>query len=115
MPSTADTKVVSDFNQKHCIKRTYFFQVKKYSDQQCTFHEPLTSEQEISDFPDPIPYEENGIEHYKMGSDSVEKCMQSLLLDSSKRPHNNPFSPMAQRAKNVGLTVKGVECKEPRV
>lgn len=43
--------------------------MKKCSDVQCTFHRPLTSGQDISDFPDPIPYEENGVERYKQGSD----------------------------------------------
>ena len=85
------------------------------SDLQCTFHEPLTSEQEISDFPDLILYEENGIEHYKMGSNSEEKCMPLLLLDSSKCPDNIPFSPTVQKAKSAGLTVKCDECKRPHV
>ena len=115
MPTTTETGAVNDFFQKHCNKRTYYFQVKKCSDTECVFHKPLSSEEKIKDFPDPIPYEENGIPHYSKGSDPKEKYVPSTLLDSSKRPHNVPFSPSAQTAKNAGMTIRCIDCKKQRM
>ena len=34
---------VSEFFEKHCISRTYFFQVKKCNDPNCTFHKPIVA------------------------------------------------------------------------
>ena len=97
------------------MKRTYLFQVKKCTDKQCCFHEPLNSVEEIEDFPDPIPYEVNGIPHYKNGTDPKEKNIPSLLLNVLTRPHYITFPPTAQSGKNVGMLVKCVECKKPRL
>ena len=88
--------------------------MKKCTDKQCRFHESLNSIEEIEDFPDPIPYEGNGIPNYK-GTDPEEKNIPSLLLDVSKRPHNILFPPTAQSGKNVGMLVKCMECKKPRL
>ena len=111
-PSSAESGPVAEFYETHCVKRTYLFKVKKCTDKQCRFHEPLNSV-EIEDFPDLIPYEVNGILHYKKGTDPEEKNIPSLLLDVSKRPHNIHFPPTAQSGKNVGMLVKCVECKKP--
>ena len=111
-PSSAESGPVAKFYETHCVKGTDLFQVKKCTDKQCSFHEPLNSV-EIEGFPDPIPYEVNGIPHYK-GTDPEEKNIPSLLLDVSKRPHNILFPPTAQSGKNVRMLVKCVECKKPR-
>ena len=52
-----------EFYDKHCVSRTYFFQVRKYSDASCTFHKPLRGDQNIDVFLDPEPYEEEGVTH----------------------------------------------------
>ena len=46
---------------------------------------------------------------------ATEKYLPSKLEDPEKRPHNIPFPPSAQTAKNVGLTIKCVECGKPRL
>ena len=115
MPSSSDDPIVKDFYEKHCIKRTYFFQVKKCDDVQCPFHQPITTGNRIDDFPDPIPYDDNGVERYKEGTDNEEKFLPSMLQDASKRPHNIPFAPTGQTAKAGGLTIRCVECKKTRV
>ena len=56
-----------EFYEKHCVSRTYFFQVQKCSDASCTFHKPLHCDQNINVFPDPEPYEEEGVTHYRQG------------------------------------------------
>ena len=114
-PSSAESGPVAEFYETHCVKRTDLFQVKKCTDKQCRFHAPLNSVEEIEDFPDPIPYEVNGIPHYKKGTNPEEKNIPSLLLDVSKGPHNIPFPLTAQPGKNVGMLVKCVEYKKPRL
>ena len=44
-----------------------------------------------------------------------EKYLPSKLEDVEKRPHNIPFSPCAQTAKNVGFFLKCEECNKPRL
>ena len=44
-----------------------------------------------------------------------EKYLPSKLQDVSKQPHNVPFTPTAQTAKNVGMIIKCSECKKPRL
>ena len=48
-------------------------------------------------------------------SDPVEKFLPSVLEDVEKSPHNVPFSPCAQTAKNVGFTITCVGCRKPRL
>ena len=55
------------------------------------------------------------MQHYKAGNNPTEKYLPSKLEDPEKRPHNIPFSPSAQTAKYVGLTIKCVECEKPRL
>ena len=115
-PSCSDEPpIVKDFYDKHCVKRTYFFQVKKCDDATCSFHLPLKEGVEVDNFPDPIPYDDNGIERYKKGIDSQEKFLPSNLVDVTKRPHNVPFSPTAQTAKAASMVIRCVECKKARV
>ena len=100
MPSCSGRNIASEFYQKHFTKRTYFFQVKKCDDNRCSFHDPLTGGK-IDDFPDPIPFDdEEGIQRYKIGKDKKEKYLPSLLIDAPRQPHDIPFSPTAQSAKN---------------
>ena len=69
----------------------------------------------IDVFPDPVPTEVDGSLHYQPGSDPTEKFLPSLLEDVEKSPHNVPFPPTAQTAKNVGFTVSCMACKKPRL
>ena len=104
-----------EFYEKHCVSRTYFFQVRKFSVSSCTFHKPLRGDQNIDVFPDPEPYEEEGVTHYRPGSDPEEKYLPSKLEDPERRAHNIPFSPSAQTAKNVGFIIRCEQCKKPRL
>ena len=52
---------------------------------------------------------------YRLGSDPEENYLPSKLEDPEKRPHNVPFSPSAQTAKNVGFLITCEECKKPRL
>ena len=91
---------LSKFYEKHCTSRTYFFQVRKCSDLNL-FLSPLRGDDEITVFPDPVPTEVDGILHYQPDSDPSEKFLPSQLEDVEKNPHNIPFSPTANTAKNV--------------
>ena len=95
---------VSQFFEKHCISRTYFFQVKKCNDP--NFHNPIRGDRSINTFPDPIPHEVDGVLHCQPGIDEEEKFLSSTLEDVEKRPHNIPFNPSCQTANNVGFIVK---------
>ena len=53
--------------------------------------------------------------HYEPGTDSNEKFLPSRLVDVEKGPHNIPFSPTGQAAKNVGFVVKCEECSKSRL
>lgn len=110
-----DAQNVLDFYEKHCITRTYFFQIRKCSDISCKFHKPIRGGDEIDVFPDPVPQEMDGILHYNPGSDADEKFLPSKLLDVEKGSHNIPFSPSGQTAKNVGFVIKCQECSKPRL
>ena len=44
-----------EFYEKHCISRTYFFQVRKCSDLDCPYHNLLRSNVDIEVLPDPVP------------------------------------------------------------
>ena len=106
---------IKRFYEKHCVSRTYFFQVFKCDDINCEFHDPLRGPGKITVLPDPEPYEVDGVVHYRPGSDPEEKYLPSKLEDPEKRPHNVPFSPSAQTATNVGRLIKCEECKKPRL
>ena len=115
MPSCSGRNIASEFYQKHFTKRTYFFQVKKCDDNRCPFRDPLTGSK-IDDFQDPIPFDdEEGVQRYKIGKDKKEKYLPSLLIDAPRQPHDIPFSPTAQSAKNASLTIKCGECRKQRV
>ena len=80
------------------------------------FHKAMRANEDIADFPDPVPFEdEEGNQHYKEGTDPEEKYLPSKLADVSKQPHKVPFSPTAQTAKNVGAIIKCADCKKPRL
>ena len=49
------------FSKTHCTKRTYFFQIRKCGDPSCTFHKEIRGGHKITIFPDPIPYEDDGV------------------------------------------------------
>ena len=106
---------VVEFLKTHAKSRTYFFQVLKCEQNDCRFHSPRRGTQPIRPFPDPVPYDDNGIERYKEGVDNDEKYLPSKLQDVTKQAHRLPFSPTAQTAKNTGLTVKCCHCKKPRL
>ena len=97
----------------HCARR--HFQVRKCSSNDCDFHKDTRGFEKITVFPDPEPYEEDGVKHYRPGSDPDEKFLPSKLHNAEKRPHNILFSPSAQTAKNVGMTVRCIECEKPRI
>ena len=116
MPYLKVTKFAScSIFEKHCISRTCFFQVKKCDDPNCTFYKPTRSDHSIDTFPDPIPHEVDGILHYQPGIDEEEKFPPSTLKDVVKRPHDIPFNPSSQTAKNVGFIVKCEECNKSRL
>ena len=75
----------------------------------------MRGSEEVTEFPDPEPYEIEGVQHYRPGKDPSERYLPSKLEDAEKRPHNVPFTPSAQTAKNVGITVKCAECERPRL
>ena len=81
MPSSSDDPIVKDFYEKHCVKRTYFFQVKKCDDVRGPFHQTKTTGKSIDNFPDRIPYDDNGFERYKEGTDNEEKFLPLMLQD----------------------------------
>ena len=98
---------VSEFHEKHCTSRTYFFQVRKCNNLNRTYHKPTRGSTEVEVFPDPtVPYELDGNLHYQPGSDPAEKFLPSKLENVEKCAHNIPFSPSAQTARNVGFTIK---------
>ena len=106
---------VKKFYDKHCVSRTYFFQVFKCDDTTCEFHKPIRGPSKISIFPDPEPFEEDGLMRYRPGSDPEEKYVPSKLVDPEKRSHNIPFSLSAQTSKNVGFVIKCEECQKSRL
>ena len=79
------------------------------------FHKEMRGFEEVTVFPDPEPYEEDGVQHYRPGNDPTEQYLPSTLEDVEKRAHNIPFPPSAQSAKNVGITIKCTECERPRL
>ena len=46
--------MVSEFNEKHCTSRTYFFQVRKCNNLNCTYHKPTRGSTEVEVFSDPL-------------------------------------------------------------
>ena len=114
--SDAKTSEVIEFYNKHCTQMTCFFQVRKCDDISCSFHQPIRGDvASIEVFPDPVPTEVDGVLHYQAGSDPEEKFLPSVLEDVEKSPHNVPFPPSAQTAKNVGFTISCVGCHKPRL
>lgn len=103
------------FYEKNFVSHTYFFLVFKCDEATCKFHKPLRGPDKIDTFPDPEPYEVDGVIRYRRGSDPEQKFLRSKLEDPEKRPHNKPFSPTAQTAKNVAITIPCEECKKPRL
>ena len=87
----------------------------KCDDLTCEFHKSIRGPVKVENFPDPVPYEEDGVTRYQPGLDPAEKFLSSKLEDPEKRSHNIPFSPTAQTAKNVGITIPCEECKKPRL
>ena len=76
----------------------------------------MNSTLEIERFPDPIPHtDEVSIERFKEGRDDKEKYLTSRLVDVTKQPHDLPFLPTGQTAKNVPKNVKCSECKKSGV
>ena len=104
-----------DFYEKYCTSRKYFFQIRKCNNLSCVHHKPLRGDEEIDIFPDPVPKETDGVLHYTPGSDLSEKFLPSTLENVEKSPHDVPFSPTAQTAKNVGFVISCSECKKPRL
>ena len=98
--------LIKNFFETHVRRRFYFFQVRKCTDLNCKFHEKLRGADEITEFPDPEPYEVDGVQHYKAGNDPTEKYLPSKLEDPEKRPHNIPFPPSAQTAEKRGINYK---------
>ena len=99
------------FLDTHCVKRTYYFHVKKCSEPTWPFHAPMRIKSEkIETFPDPIPYiDEEGVKRFKEGFDEDEKYLTSKLIDVSKRHHGFQFSPFTQHVKTVSKYVKCAE------
>ena len=91
--------LIKNFFETHVRRRFYFFQIRKYTNINCKFHEKLRGADEITEFPDLEPYEVDGVQQYKAGNDPTEKYLPSELEDPEKRPHNIPFPPSAQTAK----------------
>ena len=93
----------SNFLNTHYTSRTYYFPIFKCESDYCKFYLPLR-DGPIEKFGDPVPYQDdNGNEHYCLGD------------DPAKRKHGLPFSPTAQTALNVGMTMNCTECRKPRL
>ena len=107
--------LIKNFFETHLRRRFYFFQIRKCTNLNCKFHEKLRGADNITEFPDLEPYEVDGVQHYNAGNDPTEKYLPSKLEDPEKRSHNIPFPLSAQTAKNVGLTIKCVDCGKPRL
>ena len=81
----------------------------------CPWHEPLRYG-EISSFGEPVPKEKtNGSITYIQESNPSEKFLPSKLENPAKCNHGMPFTPTAQTAVNVGITLKCSECRKPCV
>ena len=103
------------FLDTHCTLRTYSFHVYKCENLECEYHSCIKG-QPIESFGDPVPFtDQEGVEHYKEGQDEEEKFLPSRLIDPTKRSHNIPFSPTAQTALNVGVSIPCTECRKPRL
>ena len=63
-----------------------------------------------------MPYQDdNGNGNYCLGDDPEERYMPSKLENPAKRKHGLLFSPTAQTAFNVGMTMNCTECRKPRL
>ena len=89
-------KKFEDFLNKHTARTTCYFDIYKCSDTECSYHLPLRGEDPVEVFGDPAPHtEEDGKEHYQLGSDPEEKYMPCKLGNLAKRGHAIPFSSSA--------------------
>ena len=102
------------FTRNTAPQGNIFFQIRKCNNLSCVHHKPLRGDEEIDIFPDPVPQETDGVLHYTPGSGPSEKFLPSTLENVEKSPHNVPFSPTAQTAKNVRFVISCSECKKPR-
>ena len=104
----------TEFYDMHCISRTYFFHLFKFSKQDCQWYKPLISGK-MQVFGKPVPTVDENTTHYIQGSDPKEKYMPSKLEDPSKRNHGMPFPPTAQTASNVGVLTTCSQCCKLRL
>ena len=102
-----------DFIKKHCKSQTYYFQIRKCENPSCGYHGSRGGDVQITEFPDPVPYDEDGVMRYTEGIDKDEKYLPSKIGDPSKADQTIPFTPTAQTAKNVGLLLNCDECSKP--
>ena len=68
-----------DFFNSHCTAHAYIVQVRKCSNPLCSFHKEMRGTEEIQVFPDPVPVEDDGVQHYSEGIDPEEKYLPSKL------------------------------------
>ena len=94
--SNDTTEMYLDFKNKHCKAQTYYFQIRKCENPLCKYHGPRREVAQITEFPDPVPYDDDDVMRYKEGIDKDEKHLPSKIEDPSKADHNIPFTPTAQ-------------------
>ena len=105
-----------EFYQTHCISRAYYFHVFKCENPQCQWHKLKTVQEEIPLLGEPIPVNAgDGSQHYEIGKDESESFLPSKSEDLGKRGHGMPFTPTAQTALNVGMTIPCSDCRKHRL
>ena len=104
-----------EFYNKHCVSRTYYFHIFKWSEADCPWHEPIRLGK-IANIGEPVPSEiADDTVKYILGSDPSEKFLPSKFENPGKRTHGIPFTPTAQTVINVGKIVKSIHCFKPCV
>ncbi len=120
--ATKDRAGLEHFLQHCCVRRHYFFEIKKCGDQQCTTCGPtvLPSERfaELQAFPDPVIRQDDK-EHFKSfgdcyGTTTTESDRPSLRQAGKKNAFSSEVRGVACRAECVRATVSCSECEKPR-
>ena len=75
------SKNCAKFFDTHTTSKTYFYQIRNYSDPSRSFHKPLRDQNEIEPFPDPVPIEQDGVLHYTKGFDPKQQYLPPILVN----------------------------------
>ena len=83
--SNDTTEMYLDFKNKHCKAQTYYFQIRKCENALCKYHGPRRAVAQITEFPDPVSYDDDGVMRYKEGIDKDEKHLPSKMSTLQKQ------------------------------